>query len=82
MKNTLQYIYSISVFTGVLITAYFMMNNESDSRHPVRLVQTPGYQMEATFDPAVSRLFQIEGALAEIKKKQSEIEAKRFPTQK
>lgn len=67
MRNTLQYVYSISVFFGVLISAYLMMNKES-GRVPLRAVQSPNpMRMEASaLDPNVNQLFQMETELSNL----------------
>lgn len=65
MRNTLQYIYSISILFGVLVTAYFMM----DAGIPVitRSLAVPDYRVEAnSADPAVNQLFQFERELGKL----------------
>ena len=67
LRNRLQYLYSISVFFGVLVTAYLMMNNEGNAVLPARSVQAPTYRSEATIvDPAVNQLFEMEDALSKL----------------
>lgn len=68
MKNKLQYAYSISVFIGVLITTYLMMNKEGNARVPLRAVQAPPtLRSEASVvDSAVSQLFQVEDQLSRL----------------
>ena len=67
MKNKLQYAYSITVFAGVLVTAYLMMNREGNVRMPVRTLQGPSLRTEAlVLDPAVNQLFEIEDALSKL----------------
>ena len=67
MRSKLQYIYSMTVFSGVIATAYFMMNNESDARVPFRAIQTPNYRAEASLiDPSVNQLLQMEDVLSQV----------------
>lgn len=67
MKNKLQYAYSISVFVGVLLTAYMMMNQGSGPLGPNRNFQNGSYRSEAQAgDPAVSKLLEMENALAKV----------------
>ena len=69
MKTRLQYAYSITVFVGVLLTAYLMMNKEGNARIPLRAVQAPSYRTEATaLDPAVNQLFLMEDQLSKLPK--------------
>jgi len=70
MKNKLQYAYSISVFVGVLLTAYMMMNQGAGPLAPNRNFQQNGaFRSEAqAVDPAVSRLLEMENALAKVPK--------------
>jgi hypothetical protein len=81
MKNRLQYIYSISVFMGVIFTAYFIMSNEANSRVPLRSLQGPVYRAEAVVDPAVQQLLQMEQELARLRKEKFEEQQKRVPTE-
>lgn len=68
MKNKLQYAYSITVFIGVLFTAYLMMNKDGTVA-PLRAVSGPMYRTEAgSLDPAVNELFQMEDQLAKMPK--------------
>ena len=82
MKNRLQYLYTITVFVGVLITAYMMINSEGSSHLPLRAMDTPNptFRSEATVDPALQELFQMEAALGQIKKDKN-ISEKRMPSQ-
>lgn len=83
MRSKLQYIYSISVFLGVLVTSYLMMNKEGSSRVPLQAIQNGTQRVEATTaDPAVQSLIEIENALRAFPKKSSEtaIKAKRLPS--
>lgn len=67
MKNKLQYAYTISVFMGVLLTAYMMMNQGTSLRVPNRNFQSGGFRAEAqVVDPAVSQLLEMENALAKV----------------
>lgn len=66
MKNRLQYIYSISVFLGALITAYLMMNNDLNARVPYRSLTAPQLVTEASVDPALNSLFEVEKGLGKI----------------
>lgn len=69
MKNKLQYAYSISVFVGVLLTAYLMMNQEGNARIPGRSFQSTTFRAEAqVLDPAVSQLLEMEEALSRMRK--------------
>lgn len=67
MRNRLQYIYSILVFFGVLVTSYLMMGEEGYARLPLPLFQAsvPTFQRQATLgvDPAVNQLFKFQDAL-------------------
>lgn len=78
MKNKLQYAYSITVFCGVLVSAYLMMNKEGNARIPLRAVQAPAaMRMEAAaVDPGVSQLFQMEDQLSKLP-----VEKKRLPSE-
>jgi hypothetical protein len=79
MKNRLQYIYSIGVFCGVLVTAYMMMNQDESAHLPVRTFQSPALRAEATsFDPGMTQLFEMEDAINKIRKDKPE--AKRVPS--
>ena len=67
MKNRLQYFYSISIFVGVIVAAYLMMNQDSTMRMPIRSVAGPIYRTEAAMmDAAVSELFQVEKELRQL----------------
>ena len=80
MKNRLQYIYSIGVFCGVLVTAYMMMNQDESAHLPFRAFQSPALRVEATsFDPGMNQLFEIEDAINKIRKEKSD--AKRVPSE-
>ena len=80
MKNKLQYVYSISVFIGVLFTSYLMMNQDGNARTPLRSVQGPGLRTEAlALDPAVNQLFEMENAISKLRKEKQET-LKRVPS--
>lgn len=66
MKNKLQYVYSISVFLGVLLSSYLMMNQNDNSRLPLQSLGGPGptTQEAAVVDPVVNQLFEFEEALS------------------
>jgi len=76
MRSKLQYVYSISILTGVFITAYLMMSSELTSRFPLRAVQVPAtstFRMDASsVDPAVDKLFEMEEAFARLKRDRNE----------
>jgi hypothetical protein len=65
MKNKLQYAYSITVFIGVLLTAYLMMNRDGNARIPFRSFESPSsLRTEAqVLDPSLNQLFEMENAL-------------------
>ena len=80
MRNKLQYIYTISVFAGVLLTSYLMMNREGNTKAPLRTVQTPALRTDAMpLDPAVSQLFEMEDAIYKLRKEKTEPQ-KRAPS--
>lgn len=69
MKNKLQYAYSITVFIGVLITTYLMMNKEGNARVPLRAVQAPASTLRSEaglVDSGVSQLFEMEDQLSRL----------------
>lgn len=79
MRSKLQYIYSISVFVGVLVTSYMMMSKDDSARLP-QTVQTPGARFDASVaDPAVQSLIDIEKALRGLKKEKP-VSQKRSPS--
>jgi len=79
MKNKLQYAYSITVFAGVLVTAYLMMNTDNASRHQLGGVSSQSLRSEATMvDPAVRSLFEMEDELSKLPRNREEL---RRPTQ-
>lgn len=69
MKNRLQYIYSIGVLAGVLVTAYSMMSQEGNANTPFRALSGPSsYRMEsAVADPALRQLMQMETSFSGLK---------------
>jgi hypothetical protein len=81
LKSKLQYLYSISVFAGVLLTAYFMMNGAGNSRLPLQALRGNPLRTDAAIDPAVQQLIQMEQELVRIKKAKQEIEQKRLPSE-
>ena len=69
MRNRLQYFYSITVFAGVLVTAYFMVDRQQTQFSGQR-TQSATYRAEAgLIDPALGQLLQIENDLEEIRPK-------------
>lgn len=83
LRNRLQYLYSIVVFVGVLVTAYLMMNSENQREPLLRAFQatSPVYRPEAaTLDPGLNQLFEMEQVLSKMRKERTE-EQKRLPTQ-
>lgn len=75
MKNKLQYAYTISVFMGVLLTAYMMMNQGATLSVPNRNFQNGGFRAEAqAVDPAIRQLLEMENALAKVPKEKAKDE--------
>lgn len=71
MRYLLQYMYSILVFFGVLSSAYLAINKEASSRSAIATVQGSGFRSDASvLDPAVTRLFQMEDALSQLRTNQ------------
>jgi len=69
MKNKLQYAYSITVFIGVLITTYLMMNKEGNTREPLRAVQAPASMLRSEaglVNSGVSQLFEMGDQLSRL----------------
>ncbi|MEZ4750753.1 MAG: hypothetical protein R3B54_09045 [Bdellovibrionota bacterium] len=67
MRGKLQYIYSIGVFVGVLLSSYMMMNHDGNSRLPLLIFQgtQDGRPTQASVvDPSVDQLFEFEEALS------------------
>lgn len=78
MRNALQYVYSISVFMGVIVTAYLSLQKEGNARIPLRAIQSPNFRVEAGLaDASVGKLQEVEEVLAEIKLQLRSDEAKR-----
>jgi len=68
MKNTLQYIYSISVLVGVLVTSYLMMNRETNADIASRSLATPALKMHAeSSDPALRQILEMESVFTQLK---------------
>lgn len=66
MRNRLQYLYSISVLVGVLITAFFMMDQNGNTYVRMQATQESSYRSEASAgDSALSGLFAIESELVD-----------------
>lgn len=68
MRNTLQYLYSIGVFLGVLVSSYFMIQRTGGNRLPIAFQlpnNEPVFTKEAGIgNPAFDQLFAIEKALS------------------
>lgn len=64
MRSKLQYLYSISVFLGVLVTSYLMMSKDESARLPFQALQNQNQRVDASAgDPAVQSLMDIQNAL-------------------
>ena len=64
MRSKLQYLYSISVFLGVLVTSYLMMSKDESARTPFQALQNQNQRVDASAgDPAVQSLMDIQNAL-------------------
>jgi hypothetical protein len=82
MKNKLQYAYTISVFMGVLLTAYMMMNQGATLRVPNRNFQNGAFRSEAqVVDPAIGQLLEMENALAKVPREKEKSGEGRIPTE-
>ena len=68
-RNKLQYFYSISVFIGVLSTAYLMMERQGSVRFPFDSIQSSGsFRLEAGVgDDALARLIEVENEITTLK---------------
>ena len=67
MRYGLQYLYTISVFIGVLVTAYLMMNNENTAVASGRVTPPPiALNDVAGIDPTVKQLIEMQFALNSI----------------
>ena len=82
MKNKLQYAYSITVFMGVLVTAYLMMNREGNAHIPMRALPGPSNLRTEAFvlDPGVNQLFEMEDALSKLPRNSEPAMQKRAPS--
>ena len=82
MGGTLQYVYSISVFIGVLVTSYLMM--ERDSTGPLRgsiPSPSPALRTEASgLDPALTQLLEMEDAISKLRRDRPDAPKKRIPS--
>lgn len=71
MRYRLQYLYSILVFFGVLACSFFLVSRESGTSIPFRTIEAPPMRAEASpLAPGVTNLFDMENAIATIKKSQ------------
>ena len=69
MRYGLQYLYSILVFFGVLACSFFLVSRESGPAIPFRTIEAPPMRAEASpLAPGVTNLFDMENAIATIKK--------------
>jgi len=69
MRYGLQYLYSILVFFGVLACSFFLVSRESGPAIPFRTIEAPPMRAEASpLAPGVTNLFEMEDAIATIKK--------------
>lgn len=68
VRNKLQYIYSISVFFGVLLISYVMIHREINARITLPSVPGNSNRMDASpvVDPVVNQLFEVESALSRV----------------
>ncbi|NBX92863.1 MAG: hypothetical protein EBQ85_06485 [Proteobacteria bacterium] len=67
MRNRLQYLYSIFIFSGVFITAYFMIEQSSFSARPITSQTSVNYRSEANLsNTGLDQLFQLENQVKEI----------------
>ncbi len=64
---------------GALVTAYFMMNNDHNTNVSYRTVKAPQLTIEASVDPALNSLFEVEKGLGNISESRSD--RKRVPSQ-
>ena len=65
MRNKLQYVYSITVFVGVLLSSYMMMERDQNNRSPLQIMQSNPQNVRATVvDPVVNQLFEFEESLS------------------
>ena len=68
LRTTLQYVYSISVFFGVLVSSYLMMSKDNSADQVARSVQSPLRSEASSLDPAVNQLFEMEDAISKLPK--------------
>jgi hypothetical protein len=67
MRNRLQYLYSIFVFSGVFFTAYLMIEQNYVSMTPARSQTHLSYRSEAALaDSGLGQLFQLEHQFQEL----------------
>ena len=80
--NRFQYLYTISVFMGVLLGSWMMMEKQDISRVPLR-VQVPQLTTGASYgNPGINSLFEMERAITDLRQAQSPAESERVPTNK
>ncbi|MBI4404695.1 MAG: hypothetical protein HY537_11065 [Deltaproteobacteria bacterium] len=78
-RNKLQYLYSIGIFLGVIVTSYFMIDRESNARLPANSFQGTQWRADSQVaDPALNQLLEMERALSRIRKDRED-ELKRKP---
>lgn len=68
MRNTLQYLYTILVFSGALTTSYLMISQKGfrdQTRTAQNIDSKETYRREAAFDSGVSKLFEVGNALSQ-----------------
>ena len=81
MRGTLQYVYSISVFLGVLVTSYLMMNRDNTADVAGRAIAAPALRSEAsTLAPGLSQLMEMEDAITKFRREPPEVAKKRAPS--
>jgi hypothetical protein len=66
---------------GAFVTAYLMMNNDLHVRVPYRSVNPPQLTTEASVDPALNSLFEVEKRLGNMSNETSAGSNKRVPSQ-
>lgn len=80
MRNRLQYAYSISVFMGVLVTAYLMLDRDLNANIQARPMEVGSFRAtEGAVDPALGRLFEMEAELSKVRQPRLDLK-KRVPT--
>lgn len=81
MRGKLQYAYTISVFFGVLVTSYLMMERDKSDSIPGQTISSPALRSEASaFDPAVEQLMQMEDAITKLRRDRPDSSKKRAPS--